>query len=123
MYDPSSTPLVTLLPPRDEPNETQFSPSRSFPGEIAVFADASVGCESGVSYPEGVCFLSFPGGSFPEGVRGSIRGRDERSLHQHHQPLAPSDGGVQQISLQHRVVLRRDRDDKGRIFRSLALGS
>jgi hypothetical protein len=40
---------------------------------------------------------------------------------EHDQPLAPGDAGVQQVSLQHGVMLGHDRDDDGKIFRALAL--
>src|ERR1700730_8617621 len=38
-----------------------------------------------------------------------------------HEPLAASDAGVEEISLQHCVVLGEDRDDHGGIFGALAL--
>jgi hypothetical protein len=37
------------------------------------------------------------------------------------QSFAPGDTRVQQIALQHRVVLRHDRDNDDRVFRALAL--
>src|ERR1700740_2523928 len=39
---------------------------------------------------------------------------------QHHKPLAACDASVEQVSLQHRVMLREYRDDHGGIFRTLA---
>jgi hypothetical protein len=39
---------------------------------------------------------------------------------QHDQTLAARDPGVEKVALQHRVVLRHDRDDHGWIFRTLA---
>src|SRR5271163_4110187 len=39
---------------------------------------------------------------------------------QHHKPLAACDASVEQVSLQHRVMLREYRDDHGGIFRALA---
>jgi hypothetical protein len=41
--------------------------------------------------------------------------------HQDDKALATSDAGVEQITLQHRVVLRHDRDHDGRVLRALAL--
>jgi hypothetical protein len=38
-----------------------------------------------------------------------------------HQPLAAGDAGVEEVSLQHRVVLGEDRDDYSRIFGALTL--
>jgi hypothetical protein len=40
---------------------------------------------------------------------------------QYHQPLAARDGGVEQVTLQHGVMLRQQRNDHRRIFRALAL--
>jgi transposase-like protein len=40
---------------------------------------------------------------------------------QHDEPLAAGDAGVEQVPLQHGVVLGQDRDDDGGIFRPLAL--
>jgi hypothetical protein len=53
-----------------------------------------------------------------------VANRDGDSLlltDQHDPLLAPSDAGIEQISLWHGVVLRHDRDDHGRIFRALAV--
>ena len=41
--------------------------------------------------------------------------------HQHHQPLAPCDGGVQQGALQHDVVLGGDRNHHGGVLGPLRL--
>src|ERR1700730_12948151 len=40
---------------------------------------------------------------------------------QDHQALTPGDPGVEQITLQHGVVLGHDRDDHSRVFRALTL--
>ena len=40
---------------------------------------------------------------------------------ENHQPLAARDAGIEEISLQHGVVLGQDRDDHGGIFGALAL--
>jgi hypothetical protein len=38
-----------------------------------------------------------------------------------HQPLAASNAGVEEVSLQHGIMLGQDRDDHGWILRTLAL--
>jgi hypothetical protein len=40
---------------------------------------------------------------------------------ENHKPLATRDAGVEEISLQHCILLREDRDDHDGIFRPLAL--
>jgi hypothetical protein len=40
---------------------------------------------------------------------------------QHHEALSPSDRGVEQVPLQHRVMLCQDRNHDGGILRPLAL--
>src|ERR1700758_3901145 len=40
---------------------------------------------------------------------------------EHHEALATRHPRIDQISLQHRVMLRRQRDDHGGVFRALAL--
>src|ERR1700690_682173 len=40
---------------------------------------------------------------------------------QDHEPLAASNAGIEEVSLQHSVVLGEDRDDHGGIFGALAL--
>src|SRR3984885_1651735 len=40
---------------------------------------------------------------------------------QNHKPLAAGDAGVEQITLQHGIVLRHDRNYHGWVFRALAL--
>jgi hypothetical protein len=41
--------------------------------------------------------------------------------HQNDEPLPASDAGVEQVTLQHRVVLRHDRDYDGALLRALDL--
>jgi hypothetical protein len=68
------------------------------------------------------------GGAIPAQLRPPSSARDisdgdgDRLLlpDQHDQLLTPSDAGVEKVPLQHRVVLRHDRNDHGWIFRTLA---
>jgi hypothetical protein len=60
----------------------------------------------------------------PPAPAGDIADRNGNRFllsNQHDQFLAPGDPGVEQITLQHSVVLRHDRDYHGRVFRALAL--
>jgi len=55
--------------------------------------------------------------------RHVLHGNGDRLLlaDQYHQPLATGNAGVQQVSLQHGVVLGQDGDDDGGVLGALAL--
>src|SRR5208282_4247143 len=57
-----------------------------------------------------------PARNIANGDRNGLLLADEN-----HEPLAAGEAGVEQISLQHWVVLGHDRDDHGGILRALAL--
>ena len=60
----------------------------------------------------------------PAAAARSVSDRDGDRLllaDENDKPLAARDAGVEQIALQHRVVLGHDRDDDRRILRALAL--
>jgi hypothetical protein len=60
----------------------------------------------------------------PSPPRSASLDRDSERLSlpdEHHQALAARHSRVNQIPLQHRVVLRRQRDDHSRVFRTLTL--
>ena len=54
----------------------------------------------------------------------NVANRDRDGLllgHKDHEPLAASDAGIKEVSLQHGIMLGQDRDDHGWILRTLAL--
>jgi len=60
----------------------------------------------------------------PASPARNVANRDRDGLllaDKNHQPLAASDAGVEEVSLEHCVVLGEDRDDYGGILRALAL--
>jgi hypothetical protein len=60
----------------------------------------------------------------PAAPTGDAAHRDGDGLllaHQNDKPLTAGDAGIEQITLQHRVVLGHDRDHDGWVFRALAL--